>query len=242
MVIFFYIIIFALFASLSSKIGVIYALSKEDISRKAIFPIISGVALGIMLGIAFLFLLPFSIQSAKSQGAWSFIGLFIFLAIDRFLNRPVQLSEDQDDKRPLIGAKILFCQGLINISYGVALSVGFSMGTMEGIILALGIILYQFPRSIHNMNQLKDYWNLRSAIIAAFLSPFIIPIGAGFSLLFLYAPFFPFSFTAPAYGITVGLFVYLGISDMIRRSDPCPSGIAFGMAAVAVLLLKNFYF
>lgn len=239
MIIFLYTIIFALLASLSAKIGVIYSLSKGNISSNAILRFISGLATGLILGVVFLFLCPLSHKTIQSYDFWSLIGIVIFIALDRYLNKILFCSEEQIEKRPLNGTKIYSCQIITNISYGAALSVGFKMGFIKGTFLALGIILYQYPKSILNLNTLKNNWSFRSAIIAAFLGPFTIPIGAAIALFLLYAPIVPSSFIGPVYGITIGFLIYLGISDIIRRTDICPSSIAFGIGVLTALLFKT---
>lgn len=232
-------IIFALLASLSAKIGVIYSLSKENASSNAFLRFISGLATGLMLGIAFLFLWPLSIKSVQSYNSWSLIGIVIFLALDRFLNNPLNYSENQSKKKPLIGIKIYICQIIINLGYGAALSIGSKMGFIKGTILASGIIIYQYPKSTFNFNTLKNNCSFRSAIIGAFLIPFTIPIGAAITLFILYAPNIPTCLIEPVYGITIGLFIYLGLSDIIRKTDTHPSSIAFGIGVISALLIST---
>lgn len=239
MITFLYTIIFALLASLSAKIGVIYSLAKENISSNLIFRFIGGLATGLMLAAVFLFLWPFSHKSIQSIDIWSLLGLMTFLVLDRYLNFPLSSSVEQGEKKSLNGTKIYLYQIIINLSCGVALSVGFKLGFIKGIILASGIILYQSPKSIHNLNILKNNWSFRSAIIGSFLSPFTIPIGAAITLFLLYAPIVPPSFIGPVHGITIGLLIFLGISDITRKTDFCPSSIAFTIGAGTVLLIKT---
>ena len=240
MITFIYTIIFALLASLSAKIGVIYSLAKENIITNAFLRIISGLATGLMLGTSFLFLLPFSHMSTQSLGSWLLIGIVIFLALDRYLNNPSGFSEDENKKKPLTGIKMYCCQIFINITYGAALSVGFKMGFFKGSILAVGIILYQSPKSILYLNTLKNNWSLRSAIIGAFLGPFTIPIGAAIALFLINASIVPACFIGPVYGLTTGLLIYFGMSDIIRKSNASPSSIAFGIGVISALLIKTF--
>jgi hypothetical protein len=242
MITFIYTIIFALLASLSAKIGIIYSLSKENLSTNTFLRFINGLAIGLILGMVFLFFWPISHKSIQAYDSWSLIGIVIFLALDRYLNNPISFSEQEEKKKSLNGTKIYSCQIFINLSYGAALSVGFKMGFIKGGILALGIILYQYPRSILNLNTLKNNWSFRSAIIGSFLNPFTIPIGAVITLFILNAPIFPAYFIRPVYGITTGLLIYLGTSDIIRRTDACPSSIAFGIGVITILLIKTFSF
>ena len=237
--IYLYTIIFSFLASLSAKIGIIYSLSKENVSSNAILRFISGLATGLILGIVFLFLCPHSDNTIQSNYSWLLIGIVIFLAIDGYLSNPLGFSKGKDERMPSRGIKIFFCQIIINMSCGAALAVGFKMRLMKGIFLAFGIILYQFPRSIINLNKLKNNWSFRSSIIGAFLSPFTIPIGTVIALFLLNASIVPASLIGAVYGITIGLLIYIGISDIIRRTDTCPSSIAFGIGVVTALLIRT---
>ncbi|MGA1840005.1 MAG: hypothetical protein ACMUIU_05205 [bacterium] len=119
------------------------------------------------------------------------------------------------------------------------MSVGFKMGFLKGSILAIGIILYQCPKSILNLHTLKNSWSFRSAIIGAFLSPFTIPFGAAITLFLINASIVPAYVPGPVYGLTIGLLIYFGVSDIIRKTNTSPSTIAFGIGVISALLIKT---
>jgi len=124
-------------------------------------------------------------------------------------------------------------------SYGMATAVGFQMGIMRGIIISAGIILCQYHESIEYFKELKQSWSLRNAIIAAFLSPYVIPMGAATGLFLLMTSFTGSHFPGPLSGITIGLFLYKGISNVINREDGHFVRIASGIVGCAAVVITS---
>jgi len=72
-------VIFALLASLSAKIGIIYSLAKEHGVRGFSLHLMDGLASGFLLGTVFLILLPVEDRAVRTRGIFSLIALLLFL-------------------------------------------------------------------------------------------------------------------------------------------------------------------
>lgn len=246
MVVALYTIIFALLASLVAKIGVIISIIHEKKPFHYSARIVRSLAAGLILGTVFLFLWPVANVSSKAQGVWSLLGLITFLALDTYISffdsNSLKISPGDKNKKRKANASIIFGGHIIRFFiYGVLLSIGFRIGRWEGVIIAGGIVLHQYPEAMANFAVLKDNWSLRRAIIATFLSPFIILLGAAISFVFILSSFCSVLFLDIASAIIIGILVYLGLSDLIQRPDLGLATISFGtLGAVTVFLLRMF--
>jgi len=234
-------VIFALLASLSAKIGIIYSLAKEQGVRGFSLHLIDGLASGLLLGTVFIILLPIEDHAGRPYGIFPLIALLLYFVLHRFI-RSCSIDPLPGTKASHgIGTGLFWSQMVMYVSYGMAIAVGFQMGIMRGIIVSAGIILCQYPESIEYFKGLKQSWSLRHAVIASFLSPYVIPMGAATGLLLLMTSFTASHFTGPLSGITIGLFLYKGISNVITREDGHFVRIASGIVGcLAVVIASRF--
>jgi zinc transporter ZupT len=113
---------------------------------------------------------------------------------------------------------------------------------MRGIIVSAGIILCQYPESIEYFKGLKQSWSLRRVVIASFLSPYVMLIGAAIGLFLLKTSYADSHFSVPLSGITIGLFLYKGISNVVTREDGHYVRIAGTIAGCALVVAASRFF
>lgn len=250
-------VIFTLAAVLAvsaiSLIGVFFlAWRARDLS--AFLLIFVGLAVGALLGDAFLHLIPESSAEIGTEAAtfWVFVGLGIFFVLEKFLHwhhhhtahsgdssSDCAGCEDEHHHIAPFGTLAIFSDALHNVIDGAIIAAGFLVSPAAGLATTLAVALHEIPQEIGDFGVLLHAGMSRArALIMNFASALSAFIGAGIVLALggTQEAFVPI-----LSALAAGGFIYIAMSDLIpelhKETRPRTSLIQLGAVVVGVMLV-----
>lgn len=210
-----YALVSVVVVSLVSLIGVFTLSIKEALMRKYIFVFIS-LAVGALLGDAFIHLIPEALESAIGSMTASILiitGILLFFILEKFLHWHHH-GEDQDE--PHIhpaGKLILLSDGVHNFIDGIIIGVSFIVSPHVGIATTLAVILHEIPQEIGDFGVLLHSGYEKSrALCLNFLSALCAVFGVILALLLQGAGE---TFALWILPVAAGGFIYVAVADLI---------------------------
>ena len=201
--------------SLVSLVGVFALSIKEELLRKYIFVFIS-LAVGALLGDAFIHLIPEAFESSINSILVSILiitGVVIFFILEKFLHWH---HHGEDEAAPDIhpaGRLILLSDGVHNFIDGIIIGVSFLISMPVGIATTLAVILHEIPQEIGDFAVLlhsgysksRALWlNFLSALCAILGTLVAFVLGqAGETFILWILP------------VAAGGFLYVAVADLI---------------------------
>jgi zinc and cadmium transporter len=203
--------------SLFSLIGGLFLLLQKK-SLKTITPILISLAIGTLLGDAFIHLIPEAITNL-SHFDFSFflvLGFFLFFIFEKTLcwHHCQNPDADHADRHPLVVVNLL-TDGLHNFIDGMLIASSFAVNPSLGLATSLAVLFHEIPQEVGDFGILIHQGlsptralilNLLSSL-SAFIGLFIVLYFGQTSPLFINSLL---SFTA-------GGFIYLAASDLIPQ-------------------------
>ena len=232
--------------SLVSLVGVFTLSIKEEILRKYIFIFIS-IAIGALLGDAFIHLIPEALEESLNTTLTSvFIvaGIILFFILEKFMHWHHH-GEDKDENTAHPICKIvLLSDGIHNFIDGIIIAASFMVSVPVGIATTLAVILHEIPQEVGDFAVLLHFgYTRKRALLLNFLSALAAVLGAVFMFIFANIAEITTTFFLP---IAAGGFIYIAVADLIpelhKTKDVKHSalqlfGIALGVLAMIALAL-----
>lgn len=201
--------------SLISLIGV-FTLSLKDVFLKKYIFIFISLAVGSLLGDAFIHLIPESFESGLATHVVSvliILGIIIFFILEKFLHWHHHGEDENGIHVHPVGGLILFSDAVHNLIDGIIIGVSFIASIPVGIATTIAVILHEIPQEVGDFTVLlhagyarkRALWlNFLSALtaVAGVAIAFILgEAGNGFALWIL--------------PIAAGGFIYIAVADLI---------------------------
>lgn len=201
--------------SLVSLVG-IFALSlKEEILRKYIFIFIS-LAVGALLGDAFIHLIPEAFESSIHATLVSIliiIGVLFFFILEKFLHWHHHGEDKEEPNIHSVGKLLLLSDGFHNLIDGIIIGVSFLVSVPVGIATTLAVILHEIPQEIGDFAVLiHSGYEKREALWLNFFSALMAMAGLILALIF---GSLAETFTLWILPIAAGGFIYVAVADLI---------------------------
>ncbi|HEY4489011.1 MAG TPA: ZIP family metal transporter [Candidatus Paceibacterota bacterium] len=232
--------------SLMSLAGVVTLSMNLERLRSGLFVLVS-LAVGALLGDAFLHLIPGALETTNDPTMLSLAvvgGILFFFVVEKALHwHHHQGIEDSEPTVHPVGKIILFSDGVHNFIDGLIVGLAYTVSIEVGIATTIAVILHEIPQEIGDFGVLlhAGYTKAR-ALWFNFLSGLFAILGAGAAfVLGAYAE--PLAlFLVP---VTAGGFIYIALSDLIpelhkekpgRNSFVQFAAILVGIAAMFLLL------
>jgi len=238
-----YTLVSVLLVSLISLIGVASLSLSERRLNQILFLLVS-LAVGGMLGDAFLHLLPEAY--ARSQGSLDtplavLAGIFGFFTLEKILRwRHEHPYQSRRSLQPL-GYVNLAADGIHNLVDGMLIGASYLVSLPVGIATTIAVILHEIPQEIGDFGILLHAgFSKRSALLFNFLSGCLAIAGAALALL---AGAELQGFTAVMLPFTAGGFIYVAGSDLLpelhKEREPFRSGVQLVAAGsgIGIMLL-----
>ncbi len=201
--------------SLISLVGVLLLSFREDLLRRYVFIFIS-LAVGALLGDAFIHLIPEAFEEAENPMIVSILiigGIFSFFVLEKFLHWHHH-GEDMDelDIHP-VGKLILFSDGVHNFLDGIIIAASFMVSVPVGIATTIAVILHEIPQEVGDFAVLlHSGYTKRRALCLNFLSALTALLGA---IVFFVIGDMAESLAAYFLPIAAGGFIYIAVADLI---------------------------
>lgn len=201
--------------SLVSLIGVFGLSLKEEWLKKYIFIFIS-LAVGALLGDAFIHLIPEAFKESSNSLLISILiisGILFFFILEKFLHWHHHGDDTEENHIHPVGKLVLFSDGVHNFIDGVIITVSFLVSIPLGIATTLAVILHEIPQEIGDFAVLlhagytkaRALWlNFLSALLALAGLIFALILGNTLQNFIIY--FIP---------IAAGGFIYIAVADLI---------------------------
>lgn len=201
--------------SLISFVGVFFLAFKEDQLKKYI-GIFVGLAVGALIGDAFIHLIPEAFDKFSNKTLASvliIVGIIIFLIIEKFIHWHHHNDDTKKNHLHPAGKLILWADGFHNLIDGIIIGASFLIGIPVGIATTLAVILHEIPQEIGDFAVLiHSGYTTKKALQLNFLSAFMAVFGVLFALIF---GSMAETFTLWILPIAAGGFIYIALADLI---------------------------
>lgn len=177
-------ILASLFAASATMAGIFAMRRREQWARanKAYF---ISFAAGVLIAASLLHLIPESFALTGRAASGLFAGFFLLHILDRFV--ATKVCDRPDGMARGLGLVPLVGIGFHSFLDGVAYSVGFSVAPMTGALMALGMVLHEFPEGVMTYALLlaSGYGQRRALTLALIAAAISTPFGAILSYPFV---------------------------------------------------------
>lgn len=210
-----YAFVSVIIVSLISLIGVFSLSLNEKIIKKYISLFIS-LAVGALLGDAFIHLIPEAFENSFNSTSISLLiisGVLIFFIIEKFLHW--HHHEDDTEKNHIhpVGKLLLFSDGFHNLIDGIIIGTSFLVSIPIGIATTLAVFLHEIPQEIGDFAVLiHSGYDKKRALWLNFISALTAIIGVFIALIF---GNITETFALWILPIAAGGFIYIAMTDLI---------------------------
>jgi zinc and cadmium transporter len=191
-------------------------------------------AAGVLISVSFLHIVPTAFAMNVEAPTYLLAGYLAMLGFDRFLtayvcDRPVT-SDYALGLLPLLGI------GFHSYLDGVIYAISFSVGTLTGALVALGMVLHEFPEGVVTYALLlRSGFSERMSFVLAFAAAAVTtPLGTFTSFAFVSR------ISEPALGLllalSAGTLVYVGATHLLPRAEREPRRYSLIALVVGVLV------
>ena len=200
--------------SLVSFVGIFMLSLQEEKLRKYIFIFIS-LAVGALLGDAFIHLIPESFEKSENTALTSIsiiLGILIFFILEKFLHWHHHGNDTEEDHIHPVGKLVLFSDGIHNFIDGIIIGASFLISVPVGLATTLAVILHEIPQEIGDFavllhagyTKMRALWlNFLSALLSIVGVLFVLVLGKEQSVILSILP------------IAAGGFIYIAVADLI---------------------------
>ncbi|MFI3136435.1 MAG: ZIP family metal transporter [Methylococcaceae bacterium] len=204
--------------SLSSLSG-LFALWMQPEKLMRVVPYLVSLAVGVLLGDAFIHLIPDAVARQGSVATvclWTLIGVFLFFVLEKVVrwrhDHRLDFASQTDDVRPM--AKMnLVGDAIHNLVDGILIGGSFLIDPSIGLTTTFAIIVHEIPQEIGDVGALVyGGFPPKTAILYNFYCSLSVIIGTVFTLLLSKLAEASLVFLLP---IAAGGFIYIAATDMI---------------------------
>ena len=210
-----YAFVSVLMVSMISLIGILVLSLREIFLRKYIFIFIS-LAVGALLGDAFVHLIPEALESSFHPAFVSvliIIGILIFFILEKFLHWHHHGQDLHEAHINPVGPLVLFSDTVHNLIDGIVIGVSFMVSIPLGIATTVAVMFHESPQEIGDFTVLLhsgyskkralwlNFLSALSALVGVIIAFMLGESSAGFTLFIL--------------PIAAGGFIYIAVADLI---------------------------
>lgn len=217
-----YILVFTLLGSVVSLIGGVVLLMKKEFALKASH-YLSAFAAGTLLGVAFLDLLPESLEELEHLTAegvvgqiniplWVLAGVLTLFIVERFIHHH-HSSHNHASEKGVVVPLIVIGDTLHNFADGVAIAATFLISIPLGIVTTFAVAAHEIPQEIADFGLMLSRGVKRAKVlwinIFSSLSAFL-----GAILTYIYHEQIE-GLIPIVLALTAGFFIYIAASNLI---------------------------
>lgn len=231
--------------SLISLLGALTISLNADRIRAFLFVLVS-LAVGALLGDAFLHLIPEAFEAGADPTGIALAiigGILLFFVVEKALHwHHHQGIEDSEPAVHPVGRIVIFSDGVHNLIDGLIIGLAYTVSIEVGIATTIAVILHEIPQEIGDFGVLLHAgYSKAKALWYNFLSALFAFLGAGIAFAVGETAEPVAAFLVP---ITAGGFIYIALSDLIPELHKMKSArhsavqlLAIGAGVLAMFLL-----
>ena len=202
--------------SLVSLIGVFGLSLRDKFLKSSLFALVS-LAVGALLGDAFIHLIPHAFEDSTNPLSVSLAivgGILAFFIIEKVLHWHHHLGiEDVDHGTKPVGKLILISDSVHNFIDGTIIGASYLVSVEVGIATTIAVILHEIPQEIGDFGVLLHAgYSKAKALWFNFLSALFAIAGAGLALILGASAEGLVLWLVP---VAAGGFIYIALSDLI---------------------------
>jgi len=225
--------------SLVYLVGIFFLSLKEENLKKSV-GIFLSLAIGALLGDAFIHLIPETLEKFSNKtlaGLLIIIGIIIFLIIEKFLHWHHHENDSELNHIHPAGKLILFTDGFHNLIDGIIIGVSFLVSIPIGIATTLAVVLHEIPQEVGDFAVLiHSGYSKKRALLLNFLSALTAVIGVIIAFVFGSVAE---TFTLWILPIAAGGFIYIALADLIPELQKTTK-IKYSVIQITTLLFGIF--
>lgn len=210
-----YAFISVVIVSLVSLVGVFSLSIKDDVIKKNINFFIS-LAIGALLGDAFIHIIPEAFKSSLGVSISSLLiifGIILFFIIEKFIHWHHHGEDQEEHHIHPVGKLVLFTDGFHNLIDGAIIGASFLIDIRVGIATTIAVILHEIPQEIGDFAVLiHSGYTKQKALLFNFISGLAAILGLIIVLLFGNIMNNSITWLVP---VAAGGFIYIAIADLI---------------------------
>lgn len=186
-------------------------------------------AAGVLIAVSFLHIVPTSQAMNPQAPVFLFVGYMAMLVFNRFLTAYV--CDKPETSNYALGLVPLIGIGFHSFLDGVVYSISYQVSVFTGALVALGMVLHEFPEGIITYTLLlrSGFSERRSFLMAFVAAGLTTPLGTLASYAFIS------QLSRPALGLllafSAGTLIYVGATHLLPRAEREPR--RFSLIAVA---------
>lgn len=237
-----------LIVSIVSLVGVFALSIKEEIIKKYIF-IFIGLAVGALLGDAFIHIIPEAFENSLNAVGTSIliiIGILIFFILEKFIHWHHHGEDKYTHTSHIhpVGSLVLLSDGMHNLIDGIIIGVSFLASVHVGIATTIAVILHEIPQEVGDFSiLLHSGYKKKQALLLNFISALASVLGVVITFILGSAGQHAIMWALP---LAAGGFIYIAVADLIpelhktkemRRSIPQIIAVIVGVLLMLTLVL-----
>lgn len=232
--------------SLVSLIGVVSLAFKDEYVKKYIGLFIS-LAIGALLGDAFIHIIPESFENLVDPNITSLLiisGLMIFFLLEKLIHWHHHGEDKEEEHVHPVGKLVLFSDGIHNLIDGIIIGVSFIVSIPLGFATTLAVILHEIPQEIGDFAVLLHAgYSKRKALLYNFISALFAVLGV--LIVFILGDVIE-NYILWFLPIAAGGFIYVALADLIpelhKHSGRTNLILQIGALTLGVLLMLSLKF
>jgi zinc and cadmium transporter len=196
-----------------------FTLWMAPVRMRQVVPILVSLAVGVLLGDAFMHLIPDAtdkIGSLPTVCLYVVLGILLFFAIEKVVRWRHEHEVFDQSSRSDVSAMArmnLIGDAIHNFTDGVLIAGSFAAGTLVGVTTTLAIVVHEIPQEIGDVGALiHGGYAPRRAIFVNFLCALTVIAGVIFTLIVGHWAEFAMPYLLP---IAAGGFIYIAAADFI---------------------------
>lgn len=196
--------------------------------------VFASFAAGTLVAVSFLHIVPASFAMSGSAPAFLLAGYLSMYAFNRFVTAHV--CERPQTADYALGLVPMLGIGFHSLLDGVIYSIGFSVSQLTGGLMALGMVLHEFPEGIVTyVLLLRGGFSERRSFVLAFLAAALTtPVGTLLSCPLVDR--IGKDLLGVLLALSAGALIYIGASHLLPQADREPAPHGFAALAAGVVL------
>jgi zinc and cadmium transporter len=233
----FNVLFYSSIAGLSTILGIILILLKEELVLKYSH-YVNSFAAGLILGVAFFHLFPESLELYNNALLFILIGFLIFYLLENALvlhsGSEIHFKEKKLSRQTK--GKVMFL-GLFFHSFvdGIIIGIGFEIDFKLGLLTSLGVIAHELPEGVTTFALLINSLERRTALKLSIAVALATPLGALISLTFIKSV--SQAMVGLMLAIAGGSFLYISASDLIPETHEEKGFVNAGFLLIGIISL-----
>lgn len=222
----------SLLAALVTTTGIV-AVRRHEAWTRSNATYLACFAAGVLLAVSFLHIVPHALASSPAAPAWLLGGYLLMHAINRFLTAFV--CDTPERAGYALGLVPLLGIGLHSFIDGIVYSISFTVSTYTGLLVAIGMVLHEFPEGAITYVLLirSGFPQRRAWMLALLATAATTPLGTLVSYPFI-SQIDPVSLGS-LLALSAGALIYVGATHLLPHVEREPKRFSFLALAAGIL-------